>query len=224
MILIVLESEYNMAKKVLVISISIVAVIFVGLSISYLIYGSTLVNANDEKSISDYLSYDKNKPIEILAKKSYKDYVAVLYTDPIDKENGEDDDFAHFYVFKKHKLYKDKYVHCAGSIEGGNIISANVQQIEVMESSHAECFIYNVASNETKCIVLEDDLGLNSIRKLDEIDVVQTPYIIVKEYDLLSKYHYVNTVNGTKEIDYDNFYNENWEQTDKEIIESMLLE
>ena len=60
--------------------------------------------------------------------------------------------------------------------------------------------------------------------KLDEIDVVQTPYIIVKEYDLLSKYHYVNTVNGTTEIDYDNFYNENWEQTDKEIIESMLLE
>ena len=80
MILIVLESEYNMAKKVLVISISIVAVIFVGLSISYLIYGSTLVNANDEKSISDYLSYDKNKPIEILAKKSYKDYVALQYT------------------------------------------------------------------------------------------------------------------------------------------------
>ena len=91
-----------------------------------------------------------------------------------------------------------------------------------MESSHTECFIYNIASNETKCIIFEDDLGLNSIRKLDEIDVVQTPYIIVKEYDLLSKYHYVMAVNGTTEIDYNNFYNENWEQTDKEIIESML--
>lgn len=206
-------------KKVLIAFTVLISVILCCI-IAYFVYGNTMININSEESINKHLAADANNPINIIATKKYEDYFAVLYTDPIDVD--EDDDYAHYAVLAKHSLYKNRY-RCVGR-NWGNFGDAGCDQLNSMESDHAVCFIYDIPRNNSKCLVFEEDMSLQSIRKLDEFEVEQNGYIIIKEYDLLSKYHTITTYGDLLEIDYDNFYNENWEQTDKEMMDSMLQE
>ena len=205
-------------KRLIIVFAAIITVILCCIA-AYFIYGSTMININSEKSINKHLAADANNPINIIATKEYEDYFAILFTDPFDVD--EADDYAHFVVLRKHKFYKNLYVK-EGASEGNK--SGGSWQLNAMESDHAVCFIYDIPSNDTKCLVFEEDMELNPIRKLDKFDVDQNGYIIIKEYDLLSKYHTISTYGDLLEIDYDDFYNENWEQTDKEVLDSILQE
>ena len=54
-------------KKIIKISLLILfAIIIIGAVSVYFIYGSTLIDITDEKSISDHLAADPDQPITIL--------------------------------------------------------------------------------------------------------------------------------------------------------------
>lgn len=211
----------NNTRKKVIIAFTVLISVILSCIAAYFVYGSTMININSEKSINKHLATDPNNPINIIATKEYEDCFAILFKDPLDVDQG--DDYAHFAVLVKHSLYNNRYTY-AGGCPGGNFTDVDFWQMDAMMSDHAVCFIYDIPRNNSKCLVFEEDMSLQPIRKLDEFDVEQNGYIIIKEYDLLSKYHTITTYGDLLEIDYDNFYNENWEQTDKEMLESILQE
>ncbi len=63
-----------------------------------------MINIDDEKSLSDFLSANKDNPISILDFEKHENYVGILYTDPVDENN----DMVHFVYLRKHNLYKNR--------------------------------------------------------------------------------------------------------------------
>ncbi len=69
-------------KKVstlIIIVLSIVLIFVFG----YVGYGSTMINIENEKSIINHLSSNKNNPINILATQKYGNSFLIVYTDPV---------------------------------------------------------------------------------------------------------------------------------------------
>ncbi len=178
-------------KKLIIIIVFILIV--AGLIATYFIYGNTMININNEKSISNYLAVNKNEPIKILEMKKYEDYVGILYTDPSDK--NENDDYAHFVALVKHKFYRNRYIKKGSNY--GNFTQASCYEIPNEKSEKAVYFIFDISRNETKCSIFEEDMTLNILKKIDEFDVPQTPYILVKEYKLENKYNNISVYNGS---------------------------
>ncbi|MCD7797777.1 MAG: hypothetical protein LUG95_09455 [Clostridiales bacterium] len=85
-----MKSKKVFLKIILISAISVIAIAV----LAYFAYGSTLLNPSSEKSVINVLSSNKSNPIDILKIEKYKDYVAVLYTDPTD-------DKLHFAYFEK---------------------------------------------------------------------------------------------------------------------------
>lgn len=185
-------------RKFSIVGISVFVFIIVCLSIGYIIYGSTLVNLNDESSISDYLAADKSKPINILETAVYGDYVGILYTDSVDAESGCASDYAHFVALTKHKFYKNRYLKKGSNY--GNFTQPNCYEISNSINELAVYFIFDISRNETKCSVFEADMTLMPLRKIDEFNIPQSPYIIVKEYKLENEYNSISTYNGSVEL------------------------
>lgn len=181
----------------LVVFICLFILIIFCLTITYLIYGNTLINIYNEKSINNYLAIDKNEPIEILEMKKYGDYVGVLYIDPSDK--NEDNDFTHFVALEKHKFYQNRYIKKGSNY--GNFTQVSCYRIPDVDSENAAYFIFDISRNETKCTVFEEDMTLNILKKLDEFDVPQTPYILIKEYKLENEYNGISVYNGSITLD-----------------------
>lgn len=178
-------------KYILIITIVIAFLIIAG-SIIYLGYGTTMINPDNEKSIVNHLSSDKNKPINIIEKKKYKDYFVILYTDPTETEKNKYASHLQYYV--KHKYYKNRYKLKAES--GGDQTQIMVHFLQINDLDKSVCFIGNAESKETKCSIFEYDENLHPIRKLDELDVPQTPYIFVKEYELENEYNNIVVYDG----------------------------
>ena len=184
-------------NKKFIIFIIIFIFITVGFTVAYFVYGNTLINIDNEKSISDYLAVDKSNPIRILEMKEYEDYVGILYIDPSDK--NEDDDYAHFVALIKHKYYQNRYIKKGSNY--GNFTQVSCYRIPDVNSENAVYFIFDISRNETKCTVFEEDMTLNILKKLDEFDVPQTPYILIKEYKLENEYNDISVYNGSITLD-----------------------
>lgn len=184
-------------NKKFIIFIIIFIFITVGFTVAYFVYGNTLINIDNEKSISDYLAVDKSNPIRILEMKEYEDYVGILYIDPSDK--NEDDDYAHFVALIKHKFYQNRYIKKGSNY--GNFTQVSCYRIPDVNSENAVYFIFDISRNETKCTVFEEDMTLNILKKLDEFDVPQTPYILIKEYKLENEYNDISVYNGSITLD-----------------------
>lgn len=188
-------------KKVSTLIIIIFSIILISV-LGYIGYGSTMINIENEKSIINHLSSDKNNPINILTTQKYGDSFLIVYTDPVKTEENENSSY--FSRFTKHKLYKNRYKYKGGTT--GNQSEIMVTGIELdNEITHDNSIAYavaNVASEETKCSVFEVDheTGI-PIRRLDVIDVPKgQPYIIVKEYQIKSKSNMLIVYDGEIEL------------------------
>ena len=62
-----------MTKKKKILIISLFGIILVGLVSAYVIYGSTLIDITNEKSINKYLSDDEKNSVTILAMDTYQE-------------------------------------------------------------------------------------------------------------------------------------------------------
>lgn len=187
-------------KNGLIVAITIILLIVAGITI-YLGYGATMINPKNEKSIINHLSADKNNPIKILETKEYNDRFAILYTDPLEAKGNEYS--AHLQYYVKNKYYSNRFEFKAGT--GGSQTQTMVLFLQIDNDNdeyinNCSCFIGNVASEETKCSVFELDENLLPIRKLDELDVPQTSYIFVKEYELKNKDNEIVVYDGAIDL------------------------
>ena len=181
--------------------IVVLSLVVIGLSL-YLWYGSTMVNPESESSMINYLSSDKEHPVEILASKKYKDCFAIVYTDPLEvKQNPYS---SHFVTFRKHKLYSNRYqaLHQTMGLQTQVMVSGiQIYGSENYNNGKTIMFIGNIASNETRCSVIEVDEFLMDVRKLDEIEVPQNvPYVIAREYELLDDKNSITVSDGSTDI------------------------
>ena len=159
-------------KKVstlIIIVLSIVLIFVFG----YVGYGSTMINIENEKSIINHLSSNKNNPINILATQKYGNSFLIVYTDPVKtKENKYS---SYFSCFTKHKFYKNRYKYQGGTTG---------KQTEIMVSG----------------ITLDNETGI-PIKRLDVIDVLKgQPYIIVKKYQIQSPNNMLIAYDGEIEL------------------------
>ena len=137
-----------------------------------------MIDITSEKSINSHLAYEKDNPITILAKDTYNDFAIILYTDP-----GEEDCIL-TKEFVKHKFYKNRYVSCGeGTSRGGSDVSITRVRNSDFEDEDVYA-IYNAKEEYTSCSIFEIDNSMHILRKIDEIDVPQSAYIIFKEYQL----------------------------------------
>lgn len=194
-------------KKLKFIIPIILMVAIVGAFSGYFIYGSTLIDITDEKSISNNLAVDPEQPIIILATAKSGDYFAVLYKDPTD----EDENLYHFRYITKAKFYKNKY-HNIGGYSTTTYGSLCVDEANIGDSERetADIFIYRVGKTSEStdiCSVFKynfDDSYINfdkitneqqiiakikeqaeSLNKLDEFDLPdKEAFIIAKTYPI----------------------------------------
>lgn len=175
----------------------------------YFGYGSTMINPDNKKSIINFLSTDKDNPIDILVTKKYGDRFLILYTDPI--KVAENKNSSCFSTFVKNKYYKNRYNTSSLSTgDGTEIQVAGTELEDVSSKGDTRTFaIANVASEETKCSIFEVDPETNRyVSRLDVIDVPKNkPYIIVKEYKTQSKDNVLIAYDGIIELEHLNAKN-----------------
>lgn len=190
-------------KKLLITLAVFIALIGVCIA-AYFAYGSTMINPDSEKSVINFLSTDKENPIDILVTKKYGDTFLVLYTDPV--VTAKNKDISCFSSFKKNKYYKNRYNPM--SLDSGNATDVQVYGIELegvsLQGDTRSYAITNYASQETKCSVFEvDPKLLRYTNRLDVIDVPKNePYIIVKEYKTQSKDSVLIAYDGIVELEH----------------------
>lgn len=147
---------------------------------AYIIYGNTMINIDDEKSLSDFLSANKDNPISILDFEKHENYVGILYTDPVNENN----DMVHFVYLRKHNLYKNRYVIKGGG-KGNSTGADSTKAYDDEKDAKPLFFIYSQASEDNLCSVFEYNFLTGEIvKKLDELEVPQNSYVIAKSYDL----------------------------------------
>ena len=211
---IIYESRFRYMTKKKKVWISICGVliaVFLGLVCVYFIYGSMLINGYSEETIINDLSDDMNNPVEIFAVKKYEDHLGVAYKDPSD--DNPYDDYVHFGHYIRHSLYKNRYYYKGGS--EGNVNGPSACVLSRQEAKLSYFIADELGREDDRCIVYETDAMGNTVRKLDEFDVPKnTPYILVKEYELLHIYHSIDVCNASR--DYPREFNENYIEADKE--------
>lgn len=194
-----------MTKKKKILIISLFGFILVGLVSAYVIYGSTLIDITNEKSINKYLSDDEKNSVTILAMDTYQDYALVVYT------TSEDLDSVQKREFIKHKLYKNRY-RSVGSRNQTNGYSVSLNRVRNADFEDENVYaISNVQSDYTSCSIFEiDNNTMRILKKVDEVDVPNKAYIIFKEYRLESEDHSLIAFNGSLDMN------------DEEIVELNL--
>ena len=195
-------------KKIIKISLLILfAIIIIGAVSVYFIYGSTLIDITDEKSISDHLAADPDQPITILATEKNGDYFGILYSDPTDGNQN----IYHFNYITKAKLYKNKY-HAEGGYSTFTNGSLCVCEANFGDEGRttSEVFIYRVGKtadsgdicsvfkyNITESYIVPEEVKdeqeirdkmkklADSCKKLDEFDLPDgDAFIIAKSYQI----------------------------------------
>ena len=91
-------------KKIRIMVLAILLIIVIGFSAAYFIYGSTLIDIKNEKSINNHLAADPEKPITMLKTEKVGNYFGILYKDPL----NEDYDYTFRYITKS-PFYKNRY-------------------------------------------------------------------------------------------------------------------
>ncbi len=171
-------------NKKFLIALSVLIVLLASCVAGYIGYGSTMINPDNEESVINYLSTDKNRPINIIETKKYGNYFVILYTNPVKTEENKYSSQMDYFV--KHKFYSNRYVYLGGS--GGNQTQQMVHFLTINDSENALCFVGDLESDETRCSVFEFDENSIPLDKIDEFEVPKTSYIIVKKYKLKSEY------------------------------------
>lgn len=197
----------------------------IGVVSAYFIYGSTLIDITNEKSIINALSSDSNQPITIIKTAQNGDYFGVLYSDPVDENEG----YYHFRYITKAKWYKDKYYNIGGD---GTIINAPDICYDILNQSDknnktVEAFLYTFNSNlfeNNKCSVFEcnpegteiifEEITdteqiiekrqklADSYKKIDEFELPNEDiYIIPKNYELSQSDNQISFVNGSISVE-----------------------
>ena len=181
-------------KRFLIIGIALIFIVVAGCIAGYIGYGSTMINPDNEESVINYLSTDKNRPINIIETKKYGNYFVILYTNPVKTEENKYSSQMDYFV--KHKFYSNRYVCLGGS--GGNQTQQMVHFTHFNDSDGSTlCFIGDLESDETRCSAFELGEDLDLVRKLDEFEVPKTSYIIVKQYKLKNERNYVVFYDGS---------------------------
>lgn len=194
-----------MTKKKKILIISLFGIILVGLVSAYVIYGSTLIDITNEKSINKYLSDDEKNSVTILAMDTYQDYALVVYTTTEDLASVQKREFI------KHKLYKNRY-RSVGSRNQTNGYSVSLNRVRNADFEDENVYaISNVQSDYTSCSIFEiDNNTMRILKKVDEVDVPNKAYIIFKEYRLESEDHSLIAFDGSLDMN------------DEEIVELNL--
>lgn len=213
-----------MKKLRFIIPISFLLLV-IGISATYFIYGNTLIDITNEKSISDALSSNPEQPVTIIKTAQNGDYFGMLYSDPADK----DDEYYHFRYITKAKFYKNKYHNIGGSgtiINEPNICYDFLNQNDDNNKT-VEAFLYTFNSNlfeNNKCSVFEcntkdteidfeeitDEKQIiekmqklaDSYKKIDELNLPNEQiYIIPKNYELSQPDNQISFVNGSISVE-----------------------
>ena len=172
-------------KKVstlIIIVLSIVLIFVFG----YVGYGSTMINIENEKSIINHLSSNKNNPINILATQKYGNSFLIVYTDP---------------VKTKENKYSSYFSRCSALI----FISVFIK-LMLCETGKIRTIVDKInrrtIDEETKCSIFEADSETGiPIKRLDVIDVLKgQPYIIVKKYQIQSPNNMLIAYDGEIEL------------------------
>lgn len=194
-------------RKLKVIILVLLLILLIGAAAGYFIYGSTLIDITNEKSISDHLAADPDQPITILATEKNGDYFGILYSDPTDGNQN----IYHFNYIIKAKLYKNKY-HAEGGYSTFTNGSLCVCEANLGDSGRttSEVFIYRVgktADSGNTCSVFKYNISesyiipeevkdeqeirdkmeklADSCKKLDEFDLPnEDAFIIAKSYQI----------------------------------------
>lgn len=204
-----MKVHFTKKKAVLIICIVLLLVI-AAVPAGYFGYGATLLNPNSDRSIIASVSKARHgntvglgdSAVEILAKKQYGDYFAVLYQAV---PPGQEEGIVYFTAYKKHKSYENRYVPkggVGGASPGAWETAGAYPLVEAdAPSDHIACFFANAASDETVCSVFEYDPFRSPqpyVRKLEEFAPPQNaPYILVREYDLSKAGNAVTCFDGS---------------------------
>ena len=208
---------FTKKKAVLVICIILLLVI-AAVPAGYFGYGATLLNPNSDRSIIASVSKLRHgntvglgdSAVEILAKKQYGDYFAVLFNAVPPEDNVAP--VTYLSLYKKHKYYNDRYVPAASTNDGTETDTVLCAQVKDADPASAKvvCYIGNDVSPVSHCTLLEADEDTPErlfVRKLDEIALpFGNPYILVKEYQMQKPGNSVVCFDGS--IDLSDLYGE----------------
>lgn len=149
-----------------------------------------MININSEKSINNHLSLTKSNSVTILGIEQYDDYCGILFIDPVDDPEGT----THFKCLKKNKLFSNMYYEI-GSANQQNQSGVNCYKAYEDGDETAVFFIYGLGNDFDKCTSFE--LTINSVNKLEEISVSNTPYILIRTYDLEDQQNNIIVLDGS---------------------------
>ncbi len=189
-------------KKLKIIIPAILLIVAIGVLSVYFIYGSTLIDITNERSISNALANDPKQPITIIKTTKNGDYFGILYSDPAD---GDDSCF-HFRSITKAKLYRNKY-HNIGISSTSYTIPTDEGEINVDELNEidentktVESFLYTFEGNSlksNKCSVFEYNSDVIIEEDTDEKQVIEMmqkradSYKKIDEFDLPNEQIYI---------------------------------
>lgn len=192
-------------SKIIITAVVLAAVLVVGFTGIYL-FETSMLNPDSEKSIIRCINHQKtselteNKigPVKTIYKtQKHGDYFFVLYSK--DVQESENDSTACFAAFKKDNHFKNRYRYSGFS---GNSTYEQVHTYTYYDekdntSTKVTCVLANIKSENTKCSVFETDEALVPIKKLDEVDIPQSNYILIKEYELESRDNDITVYDGS---------------------------
>lgn len=185
-----------MKKFKILISVLLLCIV-TGIVTAYGIYGHTLIDITNEKSIINHLSADKSKPITIIDTKQTGNWFGVLYTDPLDEDEG----YYHFKYITKAKFYKNHY-HNAGGNSRFTTDETTYFELNNMDENRlaAEVFLFGSGRNyDKKLSVFEYSENTNKYKKIEKIEVPEEPYIMARSYKLEES---SNTISIQDELSY----------------------
>lgn len=158
-------------KIVFIYTISGIALILIILFLSYVIYGSTLLNPNNEEELIEYLTVEEEYPPTILSIEKIDDYFGVLYFD-----TTYDNITLSTAIFTRNKYYNNKYVlrgsYSTNSFsESSSFRLQNTAEDKILEDGTIRQYFYvfGYAGDESrefkivcgKDVVFEDKTGTN---------------------------------------------------------------
>lgn len=190
-------------KKLKIIIPAILLIVAIGVLSVYFIYGSTLIDITNEKSISNAFATDPKQPITIIKTAKNGNYFGILYSDPAD---GDDLCF-HFRSITKAKLYRNKY-HNIGISSTSYTIPNDEGQINVdvlneidKNTKTVESFLYTFEGNSlksSKCsvfefnssdVIIEEDTDENQV--IEMMQKLADSYKKIDEFDLPNEQIYI---------------------------------
>lgn len=207
-------------KKVKIIIPIIFLVLFMGIISFYFIYGSTLIDITNEKSINNHIAIDPSNPITILKTKKIGDYFGILYIDPLDEEY----DYS-FRFITKSSLYKNRYYNIGGysNFLGNGVLGFTPIKSLDEKKDKTDVFICYYGNKEYQydtCSIFTYDLTENainyeeitkdeeiiekkkamaaSLKKVGEIEIPNdNAFIITKTYELDYPYEVMEIYDGS---------------------------